>query len=87
MSVPLNTRQWGQRSGFGVVKNVPVEKLEFSQANLDDEKVDRMAQSSQKDWDVPVGAEIGDRVVVEDGHHRAAARIKRGNKYVPVRVF
>lgn len=87
MSVPLNTKQWGQHTGFGVVKNVPVDKLEFSQHYMDEDKINTMARSDMTGWDIPIGAEVGDHVLVEDGHHRAAALIKKGRKYVPIRVY
>lgn len=87
MSIPLNTRQWGKGEGFGITRNVPVEKLEFSQQHLDQDKVDDMASKNMSSWTPPIGAEVGDKVIVEDGHHRAAAMIKKGHRTIPVKIY
>lgn len=83
MSTPLNTKQWG----FGLEKTVSVNDIDFSQHHIDEEKVERMAGKTRASMPTPLAAKVGDRYVIQDGHHRVAAAIKRGNKTVRVKIY
>jgi uncharacterized protein (DUF1015 family) len=83
MSIPLNTRQWG----FGQEKTVATDSIDFSQHHLDEDKVKHMATKSRDTMPTPIAAHVGERYVIQDGHHRVAAAIKRGNKTIRLKVY
>lgn len=67
-------------------KRVPVSKLVAANKGhyLDPKKVAKYAKSGG--GGKPLAVESGGRYYLADGHHRAAAAIQRGEKYVTVRV-
>lgn len=77
------------------VAHVPVEQLRAGQSNVDANHVARLstipAHVLEHDTDhlpqgVGVGAHLGGGYMLEDGHHRAAAAVRRGDTHVKMRV-
>lgn len=87
MSIPLSAKQFGQNDGSGRVVRVPVSDIVFSQNYLDPKKVKKLSKIPTDNMPIPVGADVGGKVVVQDGHHRTAGEMKRGRKTVEVKVF
>lgn len=97
MSTPLNPAQWDRRDAtsgptYGERSNertVHVNQIDFSQMDMNDEKVGSFAkaQSAGAQMAPATAAFVRGRYVIQDGHHRVAAAIKRGRKTVKVKVF
>lgn len=84
MSIPFNTRQWAE--GVLPARQVPVDKVVSTQVHLDQVKVGRMAKKRTGSLPTPVVAQVGDRYLVGDGHHRVAAAKKKGERFIKARV-
>ena len=90
MSTPLNTHQWAQASNVGKVKTVDVEQVAYSQHDMDDAKIDRIAKGMKAGVTMPhpVGSIDEHGVVtIQDGHHRVAAAMRLGKKSIRVKVL
>lgn len=84
MSIPLSVKQF---SRAGTVVEVPLASTVFSQDQLDYAKVDRMAKMKRDDLPPAFAAHVGNKVIVQDGHHRTAADIKKRRKTTSMRIF
>lgn len=86
MSIPLNSRQWGEG---GEVRTVHVGALGTSQVHVDPEKVRRFAKEMRRGGDFPaVVASMHDgHIEVKDGHNRLAGARMAGRSTIKVRVY
>lgn len=105
MSTPLQPRQWsgfGSQEesplhpqaprgpmGLGRIEEVNAADIDFSQADIDDSKVERMAAKKKAghQMPLPIASKAGGKVRIQDGHHRAMADMRLGKKRIQVRVF
>lgn len=97
MSTPLQPRQWSLpgmeantgQFALGQIRKVKVADIEFSQHEVDHEKVSRMAAKKKAghSMPMPIASMAGGKVKIQDGHHRALADIENGAKEIDVRVF
>lgn len=97
MSTPLQPRQWSMTGAgggagpwaLGRIEEVHADQIDFSQHEVDDAKVERMAAKKKAghQMPLPIASKAGGRIRIQDGHHRALADIKNGKRRIQVRVF
>ena len=90
MSIPLQPDQFGKKEK--PIRSLPrrrvlTENLQPTQAYVDPVKVQKIAQADPNTFDtVPVVLKKNGKYLVQDGHHRGAANVVRGERYTEVRI-
>jgi len=89
MSVPLQPRMFANADNVGRIVHVPSTAIRWSQEDLNDEKVDQMADAMKRNKRMPppVGSYKNGVFTVHDGHHRIAAAMKLGKRTLQVKVM
>ena len=90
MSQPLSPDQFGRKDK--PIRQMPrrrvlTSNLQPTQAYVDPSKIEKIADADPGSFDtVPVVLRKNGKYLIQDGHHRAAAMVVRGERYTEVRI-
>jgi len=88
VSLPFSTQQFEQKSNRALRRSrVRVDNIVSTQVYVDAAKVRHLASLDPSDIDSdPIVSRQNGHFILGDGHHRVGAAIKRGDRYINVKV-